>query len=359
MVTRTEHDTSLSPGSRRPLMPSRRAVLATLAASATTPITTVSVTGCGGHPQRHATVRPSKTKISYLTGFQDTPREQYARVALAKGYFDEVGLEVTIHPGQPADFNFKQVEAGKAQFASVDFVSAVKDFSSYHYQVVAAIHQSTLLGLASLSSRNITVPADLDGKSIGTAKGGAVESLFPVYAKLAGINPRITWRYVQPDQIGPLLGAGKVDLVGTYLCDAPNTSAAVGGREITTLPYEKFLTDLFGTVVIAGTDIIATRPEVVRAFAAAITKGIVYACDHPEEAGRIIQRALPVTNPEAAAQVYQLMKPYVGQPNATAGTLAPVHVMKGIAILESGGIVAAGQVTPEKLVAFDLAPKAG
>jgi NitT/TauT family transport system substrate-binding protein len=314
-----------------------------------------ALAGCSSSPRR--TTNHSSTSVTYLTGFQDTPREQYARVAGAKGFFTAAGLRVTIQPGQPADFNFAQVAAGHAQFASVDFVSAVRGAGRFPYRVVAAVQQSTLLGLAALASRNITTPVDLLGRTIGSAAGGAVETLFPLYARLARIDAsRVRFVSGAPDLLPTLLGAGKVDLVGTYLVDVPSTEAAVGGRAVTTLGYERYLTDLYGTVLIADSGLVRRDPSLVREFAAALMRGTVYATDHPDEAGEIIKRAVPTTNAAAAAGVFRLMKPYVGAGTVAPGSLTPARVMRGVAILESGGIVPAGATNPDRLVAFNLVP---
>lgn len=55
-------------------MLSRRQMLATVAATAATPVTTVSLSGCGPGPRRPAGTK-APDKVTYLTGFGTTPRE--------------------------------------------------------------------------------------------------------------------------------------------------------------------------------------------------------------------------------------------------------------------------------------------
>jgi NitT/TauT family transport system substrate-binding protein len=83
-------------------------------------------------------------------------------------------LKATIVPGQPGTVTYVALAAGKADFAAVDFVSAVRLRPTYPFRVVAAVQQRTLLGLASLKKNRIEKPADLDGKKIGAPVDGAV-----------------------------------------------------------------------------------------------------------------------------------------------------------------------------------------
>ncbi len=83
----------------------------------------------------------------------------------------------------------------------------------------------------------------------------------------------------------------------------------------------------------------------------------MYACEHPDEAGTLIKRTLPITNLAATAQVYRLMRPYVSSPQTPAGSLDPAKVMRGIALLEGGQLIGSGLLTPDRLVAFNLLPR--
>jgi ABC-type nitrate/sulfonate/bicarbonate transport system substrate-binding protein len=173
--------------------------------------------------------------------------------------------------------------------------------------------------------------------------------MFPTFAKLALASPRVTWQDVKADQTGLLLAAGQVDVIGTYVCDLPNTSAAVHGQPLNLMPYDRYIRDLFGTVLIARQQLIDQHDDLVRRVADAIVAGAVYGCQNPDDAGRIIQQALPNVNAGPAAEVYRLMAPYVGTPG-TAGTLDEARVMRGIALLESAGIVKTGAVIPATLL---------
>ena len=175
-------------------MASRRQVLASIAATATTPVTTAAALwAVGGCSTKPTTTRKPVDRVTYLTGFGTTPREGYGWVADGMGFFAEVGIAASINAGAPSDANIKTLAAGRAQFAVIDFVSAVRGTTTWPgYRAVAAIQQSTLLSMITLPGRGISQDADLTGRTIGTAASAASQTLFPTYARLAGFDPSRT-----------------------------------------------------------------------------------------------------------------------------------------------------------------------
>jgi NitT/TauT family transport system substrate-binding protein len=313
------------------------------------------VAGCKSDTKKSAAKSGSTEKVTYLTGFQDVAREQYVRLASAKGFFSEVGIEVEVKPGQPSDFNTKALAGGAAQFAAIDFVSAVTNTVNFHdYRVIAAIQDLTLLGVITYADAKIAHASDLAGKKL--AAGGAKaasKTLFPAYAKLANLDPaKVAWQITTPDQLNPLLAAHRVDGVCQYVVDQPTTTKAVGGKVLSALPYSDYLTDLYGTVTITSNDMIQKKPDVVRNFSAALVKGARYSVEHPDEAGQIIKGLLPATDPKATAEVMTLMKPYVKD-----GALDEGRVMRGIAVLSSLGLIQPGLTPTQLLAPADLRPK--
>jgi NitT/TauT family transport system substrate-binding protein len=336
------------------VMASRRQVLATIAATATTPITTAvavsTVAGCSGKPVARA--KPVD-RVTYLTGFGTTPREGYGWVADGMGFFAEVGIAASIQAGAPSDANLKTLAAGKAQFAVIDFVSAVRGVASWpDYRAVAAIQQTTLLSMITLPGRGITQGADLAGRTVGTGAAAASQTLFPTYARLAGFDASRT-KIVNfaPDQLPAALIGGNIDAMGAYVVDIPAIAHA-SGKQPVVLPYSRYLTDLYGSVLITTTALIRANPDLVRRFGSALLRGLRYAVDNPEHAGKVMHAAVPTADPGITAETMALMKPYIN-----GGGLTQSRVMRGVAVLEAAGLARAG-LTPDRVVDFSLAPAA-
>ncbi len=336
-------------------MLSRRQMLAALAA---TPVAAAGLSGCSsGSSTKGTNTGNAKTldKVTYVTGFGTTPREDYPYVGLVKGFFTDAGIDVTILPGAPSDANLKTLASGKAQFASVDFVSAVRGTKNFpNYRAVAAVQSSTLLSMITLEGNNIAVPGDLVGKTVGAAPASASQTLFPTFAKLAGFDPtKVKFINAPSDQLPSLLASGRIQAMGAYAVDTPGIQAAAQGRTPVVLPYSKYVADLYGTVLLATSSVLSSNPDLVRRFAGALVRSIRYAVDNPAEAGTIIQSKLPVVKAATVTKTMTLMKPYV-----TAATLDQSRVMRGIALLETAGLAQPG-TTPELVVNFDIASKVG
>jgi NitT/TauT family transport system substrate-binding protein len=332
-------------------MASRRQVLATIAATATAPITTAAalstVTGCGGKPAASRSV----DRVTYVTGFGTTPREGYGWVADGMGFFAEVGIAASVQPGAPSDANLKTLAAGKAQFAVIDFVSAVRGVASWpDYRGVAAIQQTTLLSMITLPGRGITQGADLAGRTIGTGVAAATQTLFPTYARLAGFDPsRTRIANFSPDQLPAALVGGAIDAMGAYVVDTPGIAHSARVEPIV-LPYARYLTDLYGSVLITTTALIRSNPDLVRRFSSALLRGVRYAVDNPDHAGKLVHAAVGTIDPGITAETMTLMKPYIN-----GGGLTEARVMRGIAVLETAKLAKPG-LRPEQVVDFSLAP---
>jgi NitT/TauT family transport system substrate-binding protein len=290
-----------------------------------------------------------------MTGIGTRPREEYIQVGLAKGYFQEAGLTVTVENGAPSDYNIQKIAAGRAQFATIDFVSAIHGVTAYpdKYRIVAAIQERTLIAFISLPDRGISLPGDLAGKILGIPTGSAAETLLPAYAQHANFDFKKIKQIVHPapDQLPTDLAARRIDAMSAYSIDTPTVQAAASGQEPVVLPYDKYLIDLYGTVLIADKNLCDFFPGMVKRFATALIKALRYAVDHPGEASLIIKHAVPTTDVLAAAATMKLMQPYVG-----TGALDPTRVMRGIASLEQVKLAPSG-LQPEHIIAIGAMPR--
>jgi NitT/TauT family transport system substrate-binding protein len=295
--------------------------------------------------------------VTYLTSFGVSGRESYPWVAKAKGFFADAGLDVTIRAGAAGDSNHQLLGSGKAHFAAVDSSGAFVRYgrgTDRSFHIVAAIHQATLLSIVTLDDRGITGPHDLAGRRLAAATGSAPRTLFPAYAKLANIDTaKISWVESAPAQLTPLLTAGKVDGIGLFAVGAPGVEKAAG-RKAVVLTYSTYINDLFGNVLVTPKSLARSNPDLVRRFAGAMMRGLLYAVDHPDECGAILHAAEPSQDPLLAAQELHMMRSYsVPQPGQTVGVLDPARVARTVAVLQAVDLVPSA-FPPDDFVRADL-----
>jgi NitT/TauT family transport system substrate-binding protein len=323
----------------------------------------LSVVGCSssGDKPTPAAADKAPQKVGYVTAFGTFGRESYAWVASQKGFFKDAGFEVDIQPGAAGETNTNMLEAGKVQFAVVDFATVLSMIGTGKHtdiQAVAAIQQRTVSSVVTLDGKGITGPKDLAGKTLGVAPGSILQTLFPGYAQLAGFDPK-TVKFVNgtPQALPGMLASGQVDGLLQYLVGAPSVQAAAH-KDTVVLPYSDYMADPYGAVLITTTKLLKDNPDEVKRFSNALMKGLKYAVDNPDEAGTILHTAVPTQDAKTASAELKLMKQYVmgTQAGAPVGSFDQARVARAIASLQSLNLFPAG-LTPDRVIDFDLSPK--
>ncbi|HRX35127.1 MAG TPA: ABC transporter substrate-binding protein, partial [Aestuariivirga sp.] len=107
-------------------------------------------------------------------------------VAQAKGYYKDMGLDVTINPGGP-DINPQQVLAGGGADVVVDWMPsalATREKGSPVVNIAQPFKRSGLM-LACRKETGISKPEDFKGKTLGVWFGG---NEYPLFSWLSQLN---------------------------------------------------------------------------------------------------------------------------------------------------------------------------
>jgi NitT/TauT family transport system substrate-binding protein len=296
-------------------------------------------------------------RVTYVTAFGYVGRDAFIWVAKQKGYFADNGIDIDIQKGAATNANLEALKAGKAQFAALDFTGAEIQAGLGKYtdwRAVAAIHQQTLVSIMTTADTNITRPTDLKGKTVATTTGSVNETLFPAYAKLAGLDPQtVRMQGVQATALNSLMATRRVDALSAFLL-SQKALETVAKKPVVVMPYSQYLSDLFGNAIITAPETIATKHDLVQRFVNACMKGLQYTVDHPEEAANILHTAEPTAAVPAAIGEITAEKPYVPPANgAPIGHFDQARVERGLAVLQGAGLIPAG-LTPDKVVDFSF-----
>jgi NitT/TauT family transport system substrate-binding protein len=332
------------------VLATRRALLTgTLGAAAT-------LAGCGEDKPKPAGGKADD--VTFLTGFNITGQDSFVFAGIENGYYREAGLNVTVVPGTGTRGNLQQLRAGNAQFAVVDLTGGLLEIDNgafTDFRVFAAIYQLTVSCIVALPAANIGAPTDLAGKRIGYSEGGVNKTVFPAYARLAGLDEStVRWVSLPPPSIRAALLAGHLDAATEIVVGRPALEAATK-QQITMLPYSDVMRDLYGNALGTSTDLITKNPGLVRRFRDATLRGIRWTIDNPDAAGRIMARHNPGYRAEIAAAEVKQTVAYVRGNAAFPGHLDPARMARCIALVQGIGLVKPG-LAPDRVVAFDLAP---
>ncbi|HZN77967.1 MAG TPA: ABC transporter substrate-binding protein [Micromonosporaceae bacterium] len=261
------------------------------------------------------------------------------------------------------------MQSGQADFAVVDMTGALLEHGRGTFtdlRVFTAIYQRSVSCIMALASRGITVPRDLEGKTVGYTAGGVNKTLFPTYARLAGVNEaRIRWVNLPPPQLRPTLLSGKLDAITEIVIGKPAVETADCGptgagelrrcREVTMLPYSNYLGDLYGNALATTLSTAMGNPGIVKRFRDAMLKALAYAIGHPKEAGQILAKHQPTYKAEAATAEVQAAEPYV-RSGVTIGDVDETRVMQSISLLQGAQAIPDTGLRPEHVVSLELTP---
>ncbi len=238
-------------------------------------------------------------RITYVSGFDyaASPAILDVTVAEAKGYFDELCLDVDVQPSF-APSNAALVIAGKAQFGSGDsFAELVKTNVTGDGDLVAIAQYGKTAVQALLVPEDGTVKAlsDLPGKTMGI-KGDLPYSLQGMLAK-NGIE-RSSINEILLDGFDPVahLALG-IDALPVYKSNEPITLDREGIKYRLFDPLDDDVPASFG-ILFTSRLFIDEHPQAVRDFLRASYKGYADAVADPDEAvGIAIEKINAAGNP--------------------------------------------------------------
>jgi NitT/TauT family transport system substrate-binding protein len=311
------------------------------------------VAGCSGSGDDDA---GPPAKVTLLTSYGMRGRDAYAYVAQEKGYFRAAGFDVVIEAGGVLASNLHRVVTGGAVFAPLDLtgclLAAAGPAGQRGFTFLAGIHQRTTAAILAPGGGSIATPRDLSGKKLADLPGSMVRSLFPTYARLAGIDPEhTTWVAATPQALPGDFSAGRVAAVGESVVGRRTIEAATRGRTAVVLAYSDQLEDLYGDALATSSAYAQAQPARAWKFAAALLRGLADAIDDPAAAAVIMHKYVPAVTPEAATAELALLAPYARSDAAgvPVGALDAGRVARSIAVLQGTGQIPAG-LTPDQVM---------
>ncbi|MGH2619961.1 MAG: ABC transporter substrate-binding protein [Anaerolineales bacterium] len=221
-------------------------------------------------------------------------------VAQELGYFEELGLQVQLI--QPGEVFAEQAVVGGAADFGVSFQEQVTLARADGQPLVsiAAILQHNSSGFAGRGELEAARPADWEGLRYGSFGSPFERPTLRVLMECDQAN----FDQLEIVDIGfadplALLDAGQIDLAWIFR-GWQGLQAEQQGIDLDLVMMNDWLDcipDYYTPVLIAKDTTLSERPEVVRAFLAAVSRGYDFAIQGPEEAAGILLQAAPELDP--------------------------------------------------------------
>jgi ABC-type nitrate/sulfonate/bicarbonate transport system substrate-binding protein len=202
------------------------------------------------------------------------------------GYYADLGFDsVTMNPGPGAIENL--VASGEAEFGTSNAIATGEVIAEEEapLKIVGAKFQRNPFTVLSLADEaDIATPEDLEGTTIGVQAGGN-EALFDALMEVNGVDADEV--EVVPVEYDPSpLMDGEVDGFFAYVTNESIT-VEMEGYETTNLMLNDNGLPFVAEAIITTDELIAERPEMIKAFLEAEILGWQDALEAPEEGARL------------------------------------------------------------------------
>lgn len=200
--------------------------------------------------------------------------------AVEKGYYQEEGLEVRLHEGDPEHKPIQEVLSGRAQYAESNSEVLLQRLQGKPLVALAVIFQHSPSVLLTLKRSGIRTAHALIGKKV-MLLNGKDEADFLTMFKNEDISPAqlniIPMSYDLEDLI-----AGRTDAFQAYLTDQPYflNQRNINYNIINPISYG---IDFYSDILFTSESELREHPQRVEALRRATLKGWRYALDHPAE----------------------------------------------------------------------------
>lgn len=291
-----------------PLRPFRH-LTTSIAAAGVGMAVAVALAGCGSGPAASATsnggggsgsqAAPVVEQLGWLGDYEQAGEA----VALAKGWYKDAGLNLTIQQGGPNNDGVNIVASGRALVGQTSSSPALMLARSQGEPVVAIATglQKHPFAYISLPSDPVRAPAQLKGKVVGTQ--ATSEILLQALEAKNNIAPSAVSVKAIGSDVTPLT-THQVQVWTGWLTDQGSLSKLNGNY--VAMPLWNTGIHLYALVYYTSDQMLKNNPKELDEFIAATARGWAYAAAHPDEAVTDVLKLYPDAGLDRATQLASL-----------------------------------------------------
>ncbi len=231
---------------------------------------------------------------------------------VAKGYFKDAGLDVTVDAGSGSGGVVQRVASGAYDLGFAD-IAALMEFQANNPDMpnkpvaVMMVYNNTPASVMALKKSGIARTADLTGKKLGAPVFDAGRRAFPLFAKANQVGT-VQWTAMDPPLRETMLVRGDVDAItGFTFTSLLNLEArGIKAADVVVMPYADFGVKLYGNAIIASPKLIKENPAAIKAFLQAFTKGAKEVIANPGAAIAYVKERDGIVNTQLETRRLQL-----------------------------------------------------
>ena len=261
------------------MMPSRRLTCALLAV-----VCALGLAACGEKQESTGPAKPESVRV--MLDFFPNADHAGLYAAQGTGAFGKAGLDVKIQTPSDPSAPLKLLAAGRVDLAiSYEPEVALARDQGLDVVAVAALVNGPLTSLISLPESGIRSPADLAGKTVVTAGIPYQAAYLQTILERAGVDPgSVDQVDVGFNLMQPLI-SGRADAMFGGFLNVEGVDLAERGLDPRVVPVDRLGVPTYDELVlVADGERLASDPEPIREFIAALERGTYAAARDPQAA---------------------------------------------------------------------------
>ncbi|NLB72653.1 MAG: ABC transporter substrate-binding protein [Firmicutes bacterium] len=243
---------------------------------------------------------PQLEKVNFLLNWKITGDHSPYYVALKKGWYADVGLDVNVIVGQGSGYSVQAVDSGKADIAISDAPVPISSREKgAKVKIIGVIFDKHPNCTYFWKNEGIKEPKDLVGKTVAVPATDGHKVMFPAFAKLVGVDAKsVTFVNIEPAAKVAALASKKADAVFELYTGKPFMEAAIPPEQLGYFLWADYGFNCYAHSYITSDTIIAKNPEMLKKFLNVSYKAWEYTCNNPQEAINILAEYHPINKAE-------------------------------------------------------------
>src|SRR5437764_15042845 len=211
-------------------------------------------------------------------------------VAIDKGYYKAEGLDVTVDTAAGSLEPINRVASGTYDMGFGDINSLIKFRDANPgtpIKAVFMVYNKPPFSIVGRKSRGVSAPKDLEGKKLGAPPQDGAFAQWPIFVQANGIDAsKVAIVSVGFPVREPMLASGEVDAItGFSFSSYINLKdRGVPANDIMVLLMADYGVNLYGNTIMVNPKFAAEKPEAVKGFLRAFTKGLHETVKNPASA---------------------------------------------------------------------------
>lgn len=213
-------------------------------------------------------------------------------LALQRGYYSQVGLDVTIHHVLGNASALQALSAGTAQFCHADITQMFQlqgKSPKPGMRSIALATDQTGTTIFFKKGRGIKTPKDLEGRTVLDSAGSTAKSLFTLVAKANGVDEnKVIWKTAAANAKVALMLRDQGDGVATGLWAEVQIEPKLKPGELGEFPFGEWGANIEGDAAMTSDSFLADNKKLVKGFVQATVKGYKEGFADPKSAAAAI-----------------------------------------------------------------------